>query len=317
MKLRIIIALLISVIIGYFVITAVDINEVIALSRQFPKSYFIILCVLSLLISLIKAMRFRLLIQSAGLKLGIWPTVKVYIAGQAAASLPGGESMRGLLLKKEINADIQKVAGPIACQAFIEFLAASIISILGSFYFGVLRLPAILLLLLLCGVIYTTLHETILHNLLAKFSRFRKIQTLQRNMPAIQQTIREIFIAKSSQFMPSRLLFTCISLAIVGQMLGGILIAIIANGFQVEISLLSAIFIYSSSIVVSALSGIVPGGFGLAEGGIAGILVVMKIIFEKAFAIVIVYRLVNSVFYMLIGIIFIMLFYFKSIILRK
>ncbi len=86
---------------------------------------------------------------------------------------------------------------------------------------------------------------------------------------------------------------------------------------ELHLSFFQCFYIYAMSVIIGAVSGIVPGGIGFTEGGLTGLLVIMHISFQKAVPVVLIFRLINLVFYILIGIVFLLLFYTKSLLLSK
>src|SRR5687767_1797426 len=106
----------------------VDLQEVRKLLIKFPKDTLISLLGLSLAISLLKAYRFYILLRRAKIKISFLQTMKSYIAGHTTTPLPGGETLRALLIHKETGTDIVRPAGPILALAYIDSMTTAFLA---------------------------------------------------------------------------------------------------------------------------------------------------------------------------------------------
>ena len=313
MKYRLPIFIFIAIAIIFILSRTVSLSTLEDQLTSFPKSQLVLLCLLSIGISVLKSWRFFLLLRKSDISVSFWQIVKVYIAGQATAPLPGGEAFRSVLLHQETGVDRVKTSGPVIMQAFLVFVSSAVIAIIGSLYYGILINIALLSVIILLVVLYILGNKNHLDALLTKLQKFQKFRKHSEMAKTIHTNIRHNMIHRGSDKLPSVTFLYTIGIGILSNIVGGGIIYIIAHAYAVNITLLLSIYIYAMSVIIAALSGIVPAGIGLTEGGITGLLLLLHITVSKAFLIVIMYRIINLVFYLLIGIVFLLLFYSKNL----
>jgi uncharacterized protein (TIRG00374 family) len=314
MKLKLLLLLALSGFILYSLLKAVNLTELRHHLAQFPLSFLFLLCLLSMGISLLKSWRFLLLLKKNDVPVSYWQITKVYFAGQATTPLPGGEAFRAFLLKKELGVDIKKTSSAVIMQAFLVFFSSAIIGIFGSIYYGLLLNVAFITLLLLIFLLYLIANKTLVTKLitLMRNSKHNKIKKHSQSLSLVYGGIRNNLFHRGSEKLPGWTFVSTVAIGIGSNILGGFMIFLITRGYGIELPYLMCFYIYAMSVIIAAVSGIVPGGIGLTEGGISGLLVLMKIPLVKAVPIVLIYRFINLVFYIVIGIVFFLIFYGKS-----
>ncbi len=305
---RIIFLLVVSFLLILAVHKTVDWQQLWILLVEFPKLWIIALCALSLLISVLKSWRFHLMLKNNQIDLSFVQTLKVYLAGQTTTPLPGGEALRSVLLKKETGARISETSGAVITQAFLEFSSAALLVVIGSFVLNIEKIAAGIAIgsVLLVGFLLT--HPKALQKLIKLSSRIKKLEKAAVHLLNIQKDIKKNVFAK--------VFIQALSIAICANFLGGLMIYIIAQQYQQNVELLPTIFVYCASIVFSSLSGVIPAGLGVTEGGMVGILLIMGIGFPQALAIVVIFRLITLLFYVLVGFITLLAFYGRSLLFQ-
>ncbi len=317
MKYRFIIFIIIGVLVLFALSHAVNLNVLSKEISRFPKERLIYLCLLATLISLLKSWRFFLLLRKNDIKVSFWQICKVYIAGQATSSIPGGEAFRTVILKEETGVDTKETSGPVVMQALIVFFSSAIIAIIGSLVYGILLNVALIALVLMLLTIYLIWNKKILFKLFGKIGKVKKLKKPAMTLKATQKGVRKNMLHEGSDHKPGGTFLLNIGIGLFSNVVGGLMIYIIVSAYSLPLTFAQSIYIYAMSIIIGAISGIVPGGVGLAEGGIAGVFVLMNVAFEKAFASILIFRFITLVFYILFGAVFLLLFYSKTLIFNK
>lgn len=312
---RIILSLGIFVVILFFLSRAIKLQVLLDSLFLFPKIPLLFLCLLSIGISLLKAWRFQLLLHTNNIPINFWQTCKVYLAGQVTTPLPGGEAFRAVLLKNEVGAKIKDTSGAVVTQAFLEFISAAVLAVAGSFHFKLFRGSAVATAFLLVFMLVILLNESILSHIVSWLSKMKKLQRLGRNLLAMQKDIQRNILGDNT-WVPSQVFLKVLIIAVIAHLLGGIMIYIIAVNYHLRLNIFQSIFVYTSGIVITAIAGVVPGGLGFIEGGMVGLFVLLGIAFSNAITVVIMFRLITLVFYMLIGLVVYLVFY-RNIFVRK
>lgn len=303
---RLLVFLLVIFLLVVLVGKTVDLNQLKDLLIDFPKSTVVILCLLSLMVSVIKAWRFLFLLRNNHVNLSFAQVLKVYLAGQATTPLPGGEALRSLLLKKEIGARISDTSAAVITQSFLEFSSAAIMLVIGSFLLNIEKMPAVIALgaMFLMGFFLT--HPAALNKLAKLINKIKRTKSFTDQLLEAQHDIRRNVF--------DRVFIKVLFLAIVTNLLGGLMIYLIGQEYNLNLDFMHSIFVYCMSVVVSSLSGIIPAGFGFTEGGMIGVLLLSRVALPEAIALVVIFRLINVIFYILVGLFFLALFYGHSFI---
>ncbi len=292
---------------GFILGKTIDFKQLLTLLNNFPKPQFLLLCVISLLISGLKSARFFLLLKNNGIDISFKKTVKVYLAGQLTTPLPGGEILRSFLLKKELGTGIRDTSAAVITQAFLEFMSASLMVVAGSLLLNVQRTPAIISVLftLLIGVLLT--HPKLLRKVSKSLDKIKKFKSLTTHLIEAQKDLRENILTKTFLYV--------LAIAIIANVLGGLIIYFIAQNYH-PLGLIESIFLYCMSVVVSSLSGIIPAGLGFTEGGMIGLLFLYKVPLAESVAIVVIFRVITLLFYVLVGLVASSIFYGRSMIMN-
>jgi len=317
MKFRILFFILVLGLIIFLAVHSINISQVIDLLSDFPKPLILLLCFLSLIISTLKAWRFSILLRKNNISIPIWRMAKVYIAGQATTPLPGGEALRAFLLEKEIGAKPKDTSAAIVVQAFLIFVSSSIVAIIGSFLYHTLINVAVVTLIALSIAFYFFINESWIKVVVTGMKKVPFLRTHSEKIARIHEDIRQSMVHNGKGKLPSIAFLKSLALGIASNFVGGIMILILTHAFGIDMPFLQAVYVYALSVIISVISGVVPGGIGFTEGGMTGLLVYMRIPLSKAVAIVLLYRLVNLVFYILIGMLFFLLFYAKAFLIQN
>lgn len=308
---RLVFSLVILALVFLIIDNIIGIKKLPQIILSFPKQQLILLFLLVIFITFLKACRFLVLLRFSGVKISLWDTVKVYIASQTTSFLPGGEVLRGVLIKKESGVALSKTAGTVISQVYLEIIAACLITFLGSFYFEILRVPMSFMFLFFVLFSFLFLHPKI------SFLFFKKLPKNERLKKIYLSINKHQKLIVSNLFSSKRIFFITFGISLVGQILGGSLIFLIGKSDIIQIGLFESVFVYSSSIVIQTLAVFSPGGLGFTEGGMIGILLLFKLDPTKSVSLVVIFRIITLFFPVMVGMVFLGLFYGKSLIFSK
>jgi uncharacterized protein (TIRG00374 family) len=317
MKLRFFIFTILGIFILYAISHAINPKELGRQLSHFPKERILLLCMLSIVISVLKSWRFFLLLRKNNVKVTFWQICKVYIAGQSTTPVPGGEIFRSVLLKHETGADTKQTSGAVVMQALIVFFSSAVIAIVGSLIYGILINIALITLTLIIITIYLILNQKLFLKMFNKMKEYQRLKKPAVTLIATHKGVRNSLLHRGSEHKPGITFVSSVAIGLLSNLVGGLMIYAIVSAYNLPVNYIQSVYIYSMSIIIAAVSGVVPGGVGLAEGGITGLLVLLNIQFSKAFAIVLIFRAVNLIFYIVFGVIFLLLFYSKTLIFTK
>ena len=312
---RISLSLLIFSILAFFISRSVDLNKLVSIISGFDKFTLGLLLLISFLISLAKALKFYILLLNNGLKISFLQSLKVFIAGQATTPLPGGESTRSFLLKKEINGKPSLTSSAILAQAYYDLLAASFIAMILGIYFNIFE-EALTLFFIGISFIGFLLSSHRLFSFLIKLLPTSKfLNKIELTFKKVQKGIRDNIFNIDTK-LPNKVFLYSLLIGVLINFLGGLIVFQTAQSFSINLDFLQSIFIFALSTLITGLS-ITPGGLGLTEGGMLGILFLFRINFELALSLVLVFRFATLIFPTALGILTLGYFYGRDWILKE
>jgi glycosyltransferase 2 family protein len=316
-KFRLFFSVALLILMGILLSQAVKIEDLQKIIWDFPKEQLMLFMGLSIAISLLKAWRFLLLLHNSKIPISFWDTSKLYIASQTTTPLPGGETLRGYLVQQETSIPAIRTAGPIITQAFLEIGSAISLVMIGSLLLeGDLMIPALILTILLIVICILLLNQKIFLFLLSHLPKKSNKSHIKKFLYSLRSKLKIIHTGLLININdPHHSLLKMFTVSIGIHFLGGLLVFAISKSFNAHIDFPTALLVYTAGIVIQGLS-IVPGGIGLTEGGMTGILVLADVELGNAVAIVLIFRMVTLIYNVLIGLVFFALFYAKNIIFK-
>ena len=300
---------LVFVVLAIFIAKGVDVKRLVDLVLNFSKTDLLVFCGISLVVAILKSWRFLILLSASDIDISFTDAVRIFLAGQATSPLPGGEVVRGILIKEETGTKIVNTIGPLFAQAYLEILSAALLMLIGSLFFQVIRIPSMVVLVIFFLFTVILIKEKLLQKV-ADILNFKILKGFFKKLFITQKDFKEILY----QDVHKTLLRTML-VSIVAHLAGGLLIYLIARSFHIDLSLIQSTFIYAAGIVIQGLA-FTPGGIGFTEGGILGMFLLFNVATNEALGIVLIYRLATLIFYVLVGILVLLLFYGKDFVFK-
>lgn len=258
-----------------------------------PRSLAIVLGVF-LVRELIKAARWSYYLRAAGVKIGAVDGATNFLAGAAVGVLPLGEVLRARLLR-EHGVPAYEVIPVVTMQLTCDVVAFALIALVGAYRGIIVWWVAVLPLLLPVA-------------LAAVFSSERLAAALGRMLRRHRATARFVPVeddvrAHTLRLLRPRPLLCGVALSLVVTAASGFIL------FTLVDDLSRAMLGWSDAIVANALSTLagivsfVPGGWGVADGSLSGLLNVFGVGAGMAFSVALVYRFLDTLFRTLVGMI--------------
>lgn len=292
-------------------VRSLDFQKLLEILHQFSLWHIITLLLISSVIVLCKIWRFYILLQNSEVTITFWQTSKAFIASQSTTALPGGEATRGVILAKEITEPFAKTTGVVLTQAFLEVICALTIALIGSLFFPVFLGAYLIVGGIIACIVVLLLHPVLLPSLMKRLNHVPWIKAHSFKLTSTQKLLRITLFDKKFS-LPRQSFMRAFGVGILSNIVGGLLIYMIAHFLQIEhLTLIKSVFIYASSIVVQSIGGISPGGLGFTEGALTGLLLAFALTVNQIVAFILIFRAVTLVFSLLIGLGFIGIFYRK------
>lgn len=276
-----------SFIVGMIVFVAIflfaDIQSVKKVFSEFNLKLLPLIIALAPLNYLLRYIKWNYFLSIVGLRPELKMNRYIFMSGLSMTVTPGkvGELLKCFLLKEHMNASVSTTSSIVMAERLTDAMAMVLLASLGALAFDyggyVLLITSIAMI-----IIVTIFHSDGLFKriafLLVKIPRLEKGTVFLRDF---QQSSKAIFSLPSLLF--------AVGIGVVSWGFEGFVIYFAVQAFGGHISILNALFVVSFSAILGALS-FIPGGLGVAEGSILGLLIMTGVGKEIAAASTIITR---------------------------
>ncbi|CUU03578.1 conserved hypothetical protein [Candidatus Thermokryptus mobilis] len=277
-----------------------NVAELINAIKSFNWLLIAPILLLSILNYLIRFARWEFYLKKLGIKISTFKSLIVFISGLTMSVTPGkiGEALKSYLLKLTDNVQISRSAPIVIAERLTDFLALLLLALFGAFYFnygkGVIAGVGITL---IAGTLAVSKRE--FFNFILNWTKKLTSDNLSQKINTAYDSIAELLKIKT--LIPTVLIST---LSWFSECVGFYLTV---KAYLGAFSLNLATFIYSFSTIAGAVS-MLPGGLGLTEGSMTGLLIINKVQKETAVAITIIIRFATLWFAVGLGLIALYIF---------
>jgi glycosyltransferase 2 family protein len=301
--------ILISIVIGavvYLVFSIyADFDKLLGAFLHFNWIWLPVILTLSFFNYIFRFCKWHYYIKILEIKLSLKTSFLIFLSAFTMSVTPGkmGEVLKSYLLKEENGTPISKSAPIVLAERLTDFVSIVLLCIVGSIVFNYQQV-----LIIIIGLVFVLaiLVLSIRNFSLKIIGFFEKISFLKKHIQKIHDAYESVYaMLKIKPLINATIIsliswfFECIGFYLV--------INIFSNPLGLEVSILNATFIYAFSTLIGAIA-MLPGGVGLTEASLTGLLVFSKIPKDISVAATIMIRLATLWFAVLVGIFAISLF---------
>ncbi len=236
--------------------------------------------------TLVRTFRWHFFLKEIENKVPFRTNIIYYLSGFALALSPGrlGEIIRSPYLKKNYNISISKSASIVFVERFYDILGITIILIIGLIFVEfdgtIILVPIVLIIILLIIFKNKFLLSKILERL-SKIKRFNNIQSsYEESYSSINKLIKVKFIILGIVTSTATYFFQSLAVYFIILSLSGI------------ISIEEIFVVYPTSMFAAAIT-LIPGGIGVFDGGMIGLLSLYGVNYEIAITTSIIIRIIG------------------------
>ena len=209
--------------------------------------------------------RWQILLKKNDINIPIKKSFLLFLGGMSMSITPGhlGELIKSQLMKTIYNIPRTKTAPIIFVEKFYDLTGAIIASIIGIIILGMDTSLILISVSILIVIIFLIYYRPIFEFILKRVTKTKFFSKYSENISDSYEIVRNSTTPQISSisFGLSVLYWIIISVAV----------HFILLSFGIEsISILKTISIYSSSVVIGAIS-FIPGGLGITEGSLIGL----------------------------------------------
>lgn len=209
--------------------------------------------------------RWQILLKKNDINIPIKKSFLLFLCGMSMSITPGhvGELIKSQLMKTIYNIPRTKTAPIIFVEKFYDLTGAIIASIIGIIILGMDTNLILISVSILIVIIFLIYYRPIFEFILKRVTKTKFFSKYSENLSDSYEIVRNSTTPQISSisFGLSVLYWIIISVAV----------HFILLSFGIEsISVLKTISIYSSSVIIGAIS-FIPGGLGITEGSLIGL----------------------------------------------
>ncbi len=239
-------------------------------AQIFNWKFFPAVILLALINYFFRFLKWQFYLKVLAIDIPRMDSLVIFLSGLSLSITPGklGEVVKSYFLKKRFNEPVSKTAPIVFADRLTDLIALIFLTSVGvlGYAYGqrVVWSVGLIILLILTVIVYRPLGERIL-SFLGRLSIISQYST----------SLREIYDTSYSLLQP-RVTLVALPISVVAWGLEGLGLYLIFLGFGLENGFLAALFVYAFSTVLGAAS-FLPGGLGVAEGTITGLLKLLNI----------------------------------------
>lgn len=301
--------ILISIAIGALVYLAfsiyADFDKLISAFFNFNWLWLPIILTLSFLNFIFRFFKWHYYLNILEIKLAYKTSFLIFLSAFTMSVTPGkmGEVLKSYLLKEENGTPVSKSIPIVLAERLTDFLSIVLLCLLGSVVFNYGQTIIIIIGLIFIFTILMLSMRSVSLKIIGFFENFNFLKKHIQKIHTAYESIYSMVIIKPLIIATIISLiswsFECIGFYLV--------INIFSESSGLGISILSATFIYTFSTIIGAIA-MMPGGVGVTEASLTGLLVFSKIPKDISVASTLMIRLATLWFAVLVGVIAIIIF---------
>jgi len=275
---------------------ASDLNLVYKQLSLFNYQYIPIILITIFSSWLVLFLRWTILLKTQKINIPLKNSILIYFSGFTLSISPvkSGELIKSVFLKNKFNIKRSLTVPLIFLERFYDILGTSIVAIIGLSYLGINFLPLIFVVFVIIFVALWIFYSKNMFNKIIKFfNKFRFVQKYVVSLENAHNVVRESSNLKIGIISTSLTILYRFIEAI------GVYFVLLALGIDV-FEFISLAATYSSSVILGSMS-MSPGGIGVTEASLGGLLSLQGIEFEIALVVAIIVRFFTLWFSVITG----------------
>jgi len=291
---KIFISIAIAALIGIAFSLYANISQLESALSTFSYTILPLVFFCALINYLLRFLRWEYYLHVLGIRVPRSESFGVFVSSLSMSVTPGkmGELIKSYFLKSLRAVPISRSVPVVFAERITDFLDLLIISIIGAYSIGYEKKIIIVVALVFIAVI----------GIIASRPLSIRIIRTSEKIPFIAKRIKPIEAAYESSrtILSGKVLAISTFIGLLGWFTECMGFIFVLEGLDIHLKFLSASFIYAFSIVVGAIT-LLPGGLGVTETSLAGLLILAKIPKNSAVAATLIVRAATLWFAVIIG----------------
>lgn len=290
----------IFVIIGAIILYAMfllfsDLSLILSKIPNFKTEYLPIILILIPFSWLFLFLRWNLLLKNSNIKVPLKENFKIYFAGFALAVTPAkfGELIKSQIMKNKFNVPHRTTSSLVLVERLYDLAGAIAVSFVGIWIIGIGGYVIAVATVILVSIFLIISSRKIFKNVMILIG---KIKFAQKFIDSISDSYETIRVSTRG-----KIVFTAILTTAIYWLLEAFGVYFVFLAFDIEIlSYVQVLTTYASSLILGAAS-FIPGGLGVVEGSLVGLLNSLGVELSEAFILVILIRIFTLWYSVIVG----------------
>ncbi|MCB0723559.1 MAG: flippase-like domain-containing protein [Ignavibacteriae bacterium] len=276
-----------------------DFDKLLDAFKEFNWLFFPLILVLSFLNYIFRFSKWEYYRRILDIKLTTGKSFLIFLSAFVMSVTPGkmGEVLKSYLLKEENGTPVSKSAPIVVAERLTDFISIVFLCIVGAFVFDYGQT-----IIMIVGVVFISLTLLISWKKACLYfiSLLEKIKFLSKHVEKFHTAYDSIYrLVRIKPLLIATVIsvvswfFECLGFYIV--------LNVFSSATNIEVSLLTATFIYGFSTLIGAIA-MLPGGLGVTEASLTGLLQILKIPKNISVASTIIIRVATLWFAVVVGI---------------
>jgi uncharacterized protein (TIRG00374 family) len=205
-----------------------------------------------------------------------------------------GEMLRSPIIKRDYNIPISKTASIVLVERFYDLLAVTIVIAVGLFFTTIDKSIVLIPLGIITFIVLIIKNKNSIKKIFEKLS---KIKILNKIIPNVDDSFEVTYTLLKPRYFAVGILA---SIGVALLEVTAVYLFIIGLSGNIDFQNLIVLFHVVNFVAAASM---IPGGIGIFEGGLVGLLVLYKLKFEVAFAVTVLIRIVSTGLFTIVGLI--------------
>jgi len=271
-----------------------DISLLITKFQEFNKKNLFFIIPLVITSYFIRSLRWNFLLNSSKIKIGVKESTEIFFSGMAFGVTPAkiGEIVKSHILKKKYSQPISKTAPIIFIERYYDLVGIIVILLIGMWFIELQKIFIIALFGIAVSLMILSQQK----------STFEKVLKNTSNLPFLKKYANNILLSYDTinSLLKPKIYGKSILYSITAWSAESLAVFFIFDGFGINLEIPVATFIFTSSTLLGGVS-LVPGGVGITEGGMLGLLLLNNVDYTTSFSSVLLVRILTLWLSVIIG----------------
>lgn len=249
---------------------------------RLPTSVFTAALALSLTNYAVRFVKWNLMLTRLGVRVGLAMNITTFLAGMSMSITPGkvGEVLKSLLLRDAVGVPVARTAPIVFVERLTDLFGLVLIAAVGALSFEFGRVPLALTALALAAVVVVLQQPRWVHRILDAIPSHPKLEGVRHKLGETYEATQTLLAWPN--------LGATTAMSVVSWGMEALAFHWIVEACAGHTTLLTSSFVYAMTTILGAVS-FLPGGLGVTEGSMIGVLKVLGVFDSTQAAVVATY----------------------------